>query len=127
LWERAAQRKLRRVRGIVKHEFAKKLRREQTDAERKLWFVLRDRQFGGFKFRRQQPIGPYVADFACFEAKLIIELDGDQHGSDQGMAYDQSRTSFLQKEGFRVLRFPNHEAERNLDEIMETISRALRD
>jgi very-short-patch-repair endonuclease len=106
----------------VKHEFARTLRREQTDVERKLWFVLRGRQFAGFKFRRQQPIGPYIADFVCFETKLIIELDGDQHGSDQGIAYDNARTRFLKKEGFRVLRFPNQEIHRYLDTVRDAIA-----
>jgi len=65
--------------GAVTHEFARKLRREQTEVERKLWHALRDRRFDGIKFRRQQPIGSYVADFVCFEAKLVIELDGSKH------------------------------------------------
>ena len=81
----------------MKHEFARKLRREQTDVERKLWFALRGRQFAGFKFRRQQPIGPYIADFVCFEARLVVELDGGQHGSDRGAVYDDKRTEFLKK------------------------------
>ena len=71
-----------RVRGPLKHDFARRLRRDQTDVERKLWFALRDRRLHGFKFRRQQPVGSYIVDFICFEAKLIIELDGGQHGFD---------------------------------------------
>jgi adenine-specific DNA-methyltransferase len=110
----------------VKHDFARKLRREQTEVERKLWFALRNRQFGGAKFRRQQPLGPYIADFICFEGRLIIELDGDQHGSDKGVVYDEARTAFLQKEGFQVLRFPNHEIISNFDNVLDAIDRALR-
>jgi very-short-patch-repair endonuclease len=110
----------------VKHDFAKKLRREQTEVERKLWSALRNRQFDGFKFRRQQPLGPYIADFVCFGAKLIIELDGDQHGSDKGIAYDRARTRFLQTEGFKVLRFPNHEINGSIDNVLDTIDRYLR-
>ncbi|HZQ40503.1 MAG TPA: endonuclease domain-containing protein [Rhizomicrobium sp.] len=110
----------------MKHDFARKPRREQTDVERKLWSALRDRQFDGFKFRRQQPIGPYIADFVCFKAKLIIELDGDQHGSDKVIAYDQARTRFLQTEGFRVLRCPNHEVNGSFDSVLDAIDRALR-
>jgi adenine-specific DNA-methyltransferase len=110
----------------VKHDFAKKLRREQTDVERKLWFALRNRQFDGFKFRRQQPVGPYIADFMCFEARLIIELDGDQHGSDKGIAYDQARNRFLKTEGYQVLRFPNHEINSSFDNVLDAIDRALR-
>jgi very-short-patch-repair endonuclease len=109
----------------MKHQFAKTLRRTQTDAERKLWFVLRGRQFAGFKFRRQQPIGPYIVDFVCFEARLVIELDGNQHGSDQGAAYDQTRTRFLEKEGFRVIRIPNHEIHRGFDTVRDAIAHHL--
>lgn len=82
--------------------------------------------FAGFKFRRQQPIGPYIADFVCFEARLVIELDGDQHGSEQGAAYDEARTRFLGKEGFHVLRFPNHEIHRGLDTVRDIIAHHLR-
>jgi very-short-patch-repair endonuclease len=110
----------------VKHEFARTLRRKQTNAERKLWLALRGRHFAGFKFRRQQPIGPYVVDFVCFDEKLIIELDGDQHGSDQVTAYDNARTRFLGNDGFRVIRFPNHEVHRNFDTVRDAIAHHLR-
>jgi len=110
----------------MKHEFARKLRREQTDVERKLWFALRSRQFAGFKFRRQQPIGPYIADFVCFEAGLVIELDGDQHGSDDSVAYDERRTLFLQKVGFDVIRFPNREVNNSLDNVLDAIAHHLK-
>ncbi len=109
----------------MKHAFARKLRREQTDAERKLWLALRGRRFHGFKFRRQQPIGPYIADFVSLEAQLIIELDGDQHGSDQGLAYDAARTARFERDGFRVIRFPNHEVSGNFDGVLEAIEMAL--
>ena len=110
---------------IVKHEFARKLRREQTVPERKLWQASRGRQFAGFKFRRQQPIGPYIVDFVCLEARLVIELDGDQHSSDQGIFQDRIRTEFLEQDGFQVVRFPNHQATTNFDGILETIERYL--
>jgi adenine-specific DNA-methyltransferase len=110
----------------LKHNFARKLRRAQTDVERKLWFELRNRHFDGFKFRRQQPIGPYIADFVRFEARLIIELDGGQHGLEDAVIYDEARTQFLQNEGFAVLRFPNHEINRNLDVVLEAILLVLR-
>jgi very-short-patch-repair endonuclease len=109
----------------VKHDLAKKLRREQTGVERKLWLTLRGRRFHNFKFRRQQPIGPYVADFVCFETSLIVELDGDQHGSSQGLAYDTTRTKRLAADGFRVLRFPNHELKSNFDGVLTAIAMAL--
>ena len=110
----------------MKHDFARKLRREQTDTERKLWSALRGRQFDGFKFRRQQPIGPYVVDFVCFEAKLVIELDGGQHGSDNGLAYDANRTQFLHRDGFAVIRFPNHEINNSFNSVLEAIARHLK-
>ena len=109
----------------MKHAFARHLRREQTDVERKLWYALRDRRFHGFKFRRQQPIGPYVVDFVCFEAKLVIELDGAQHGQSEIEAYDRARTERLAADGFRVLRVWNNEMIENFDGVLDTIAQAL--
>ncbi|HJT44168.1 MAG TPA: DUF559 domain-containing protein [Rhizomicrobium sp.] len=109
----------------MKHDLARKLRREQTGVERKLWLALRGRRFHKFKFRRQQPVGPYIADFVCFEAGLIVELDGDQHGSMQGQVYDAVRTERLAADGFRVLRFPNHELNKNFDGVLTGIAVAL--
>jgi very-short-patch-repair endonuclease len=109
----------------MKHDFSQRLRRDQTDVERKLWFALRGRRFHGFKFRRQQPIGPYIADFASFDAKLVIELDGDQHGSEKGLAYDAARTRRFERDCFRVLRFANHEVNGNFDGVLDSIERAL--
>src|SRR4051812_21019614 len=85
-----------------KLKFRRRLRLEQTDAERKMWSLLRSRQYERFKFRRQHSIGPYIADFVCLEKRLVIELDGSQH-ADQ-IAYDESRTVFLSSRGFRVIR-----------------------
>jgi adenine-specific DNA-methyltransferase len=110
----------------MKHDFARKLRREQTEVERKLWFALRGRRFHGFKFRRQQPIGPYIVDFVSFSAQLVVELDGDQHGSAQGLAHDAVRTRILEADGNRVIRFPNHELSTNFDGVLEAIARALK-
>ena len=110
----------------MKHDLAERLRRKQTDVERKLWVALRNRQFNGYKFRRQQPIGPYVVDFVCFESLLVIELDGSQHGLDEIIAYDQTRTRYLEKDGFQVLRFFNHELNANFDGVLETIERCVR-
>jgi very-short-patch-repair endonuclease len=93
-------------RQVFKRDLARHLRANPTDAERRLWFILRRRQLQ-LRFRRQQPIGPYVADFFCPAAKLIVELDGDQHGSDAGMAKDAVRTRWLKQQGFIVLRFSN--------------------
>lgn len=108
----------------MKHEFARRLRREQTRAERRLWHVLRNRRIGGHKFRRQHPVGPYVADFICFEKKLVIELDGAQHDIPENRAYDAVRTKFLEGQGFQVMRFWNHQLDDSLDSVVEAILRA---
>jgi adenine-specific DNA-methyltransferase len=110
----------------LKHDFAKKLRREQTDVERKLWLALRNRRFQGCKFRRQQPIGPYIVDFVCFESRLVVELDGSQHSSDEAVAYDQARTRHLEGDGFQVMRFFNHELNTNFDGVLEAIELRVR-
>ena len=86
---------------------ARELRRDQTDVERRLWGMLCNRQLGGYKFRRQVPIDRFFADFACVEAKLIVELDGGQHGERQD--YDAQRTEVLEARGWRVIRFWNHQ------------------
>ena len=99
---------------------AQELRRTMTDSERRLWHCLRHREFG-FRFRRQVPIGGYIADFACPAARIVIELDGGQHGSDEAEARDLIRTSEIQRCGFRVIRFWNHEVIEQLDEVIEKI------
>jgi very-short-patch-repair endonuclease len=108
-----------------KRAFARTLRAGATDAERKLWSLLRTRQLAGFRFRRQQPIGPYIADFFCPSARLIVELDGDQHGAAAAIMYDQDRTRFLQSRGYRVLRFSNGDVPKSSDLVLEAIRRAL--
>ncbi|HEX7026257.1 MAG TPA: endonuclease domain-containing protein [Gammaproteobacteria bacterium] len=89
-----------------------KPRKQQTDAERKLWSALRNRQIKNCKFRRQHKIANYIADFVCLEKQLVIELDGGQHL--QQTEYDEERTRFLQSHGFQVLRFWNHQILKNL-------------
>lgn len=98
---------------------ARRLRREQTDAEGKLWYLLRNRRLAGYKFKRQFPIGPFIADFACAELKLIIEADGGQHADRQ--SYDERRTRWLESEGWRVLRFWNNEVLENIEGVTETV------
>ncbi|HEY4908596.1 MAG TPA: DUF559 domain-containing protein [Methylomirabilota bacterium] len=115
-----------RVRGQVcerSSRYARRLRQSETAAERKLWFQLRNRQLGGLKFRRQHPIGPFVTDF-CTEAKLIIELDGGHHALERRS--DTERTSYLQSQGYRVLRFWNDEALHNTDAVLQRIAPGLR-
>jgi very-short-patch-repair endonuclease len=94
-----------------------------TDAERKVWYALRDRRFVQFKFRRQVPVGPYVADFACFEARLVIELDGGQHA---GSYHDKRRDRWFATNGFRVLRFWNNEVLSNIEGVMTVLAQALK-
>jgi very-short-patch-repair endonuclease len=102
---------------------ARRLRTEPTDAERTLWQHLRCRQLNGCRFRRQVPIGRYISDFVCFEKRLIIELDGGQHATQ--MDYDNSRTEWLSSQGFHVMRFWNNDVLRNMDAVLNEISRKV--
>ncbi len=97
---------------------AAQLRRNQTDVERRLWFALRDRRLANAKFRRQVPIGPYIVDFLCSEAHLIIELDGGQHGGPQ----DLIRQQWLEAQGYVVKRFWNNEVTFDLPTILACIA-----
>lgn len=104
-------------------ERARRLRRDATPAEKKLWSVLRGSGLGGFKFRRQQRIGPFIADFACQSARLVIEIDGDSHASQ--IDYDARRTEFLKREGYRVLRFANGDVMENLEGLCWAVESVL--
>ncbi len=104
--------------GGVKAQ-ARFLRTNLTDAERVLWGCLRLHQMGGFKFRRQAPIGPYIVDFVCFEAKLVIEVDGGQHLRRKN--YDSRRTDWLRGQGFEVLRFWDHEVLKSIEDVKNRI------
>jgi very-short-patch-repair endonuclease len=112
--------------SVLKTKFAaraaKTLRANSTDAERKLWSRLRDRRLLGFRFVRQQPIGPFIADFACREADLVIELDGSQHAEDDAVQYDARRTAILAEHGYQVLRFWNTDALLHTDGVLELIA-----
>jgi very-short-patch-repair endonuclease len=101
---------------------ARDLRQRRTEAERKIWERLRDRRLFGFKFVRQEQIGPFFADFACREANLVIELDGSQHA---GSAYDERRTEVIEEHGYRVIRFWNSDALRNTDNVLQLIADQL--
>ena len=103
--------------------FARRLRASLTEAENRLWYYLRDRRFRSAKFRRQVPIGPYVADFVCIAARLVVEVDGGQHS--ERAAYDTARTRFLEARGYRVMRFWNNDVMENIDGVMEVIAAAL--
>lgn len=103
---------------------ARSLRKDMTDAERRIWFALRDRRFSNWKFRRQVPFDQYILDFVCFDAKLVIEVDGGQH--DERADYDARRSAHLENSGFRVLRFWNNEVLQNLDGVLTMIDLNLR-
>jgi urease accessory protein len=101
----------------------RQLRREPTEAEKRLWSILRDRQLEGAHFRRQHPIPPYVAEFACVDAKLIVEVDGGQH---MDRDHDAQRTTYLQRHGWRVLRLPSNDVLGDTDGVGQQIAEALR-
>jgi very-short-patch-repair endonuclease len=102
---------------------ARRLRRDSTDAERKLWALLRGRRLIGCKFRRQYPIGSYVADFACFAHRLVVELDGGQHATQEKR--DAARTRAIERRGFRVIRFWNNDVLRNPEGVLTMVLEAL--
>lgn len=104
-------------------EKLKQLRIEMTPEESRLWYLLRDCRFFGYTFRRQMPIGTYIVDFACFKARLIVELDGGQHQDD--VAYDQRRSAFLNDNGWKVIRFWNNEFRSNEEGVLNVILERL--
>src|SRR5579871_1490292 len=108
--------------GLERDE-ARRLRSNQSDAEYALSTELRGHKFHGLKFRRQHPIGPYIVDFCCINKRLIIELDGSQHL--ESTEYDERRTTFLNRQGFRVVRFWNHEALLGMENVLEKIRQLI--
>ncbi|MDP2240493.1 MAG: endonuclease domain-containing protein [Burkholderiales bacterium] len=100
-------------------EKAKVLRSNQTEAEQRLWYHLRAHRFMGLKFKRQKPVGRYIADFVCLERRLIIELDGGQHA--EQVAYDRHRDAWLRSQGYTVLRFWNNDVMQQLEGVLEQI------
>jgi very-short-patch-repair endonuclease len=109
------------------YEHARVLRHQQTEAEEKLWAILRNRQLNGKKFRRQHALGKYVVDFYCHECKLAIELDGSHHNTPDVMEQDQSRTAFLQEYRIRVLRFANEAMDQHPDDVVKQIKAVLQE
>jgi primosomal protein N' (replication factor Y) len=99
------------------------LRAGMTDAEQLLWQGLRNRQLHGARFRRQHPVGPFVADFACVEARLVVEVDGGQHA--ENAAADSARTAYLRLRGWQVLRYWNHDVLQHRDVVLEDIARNI--
>jgi very-short-patch-repair endonuclease len=100
---------------------ARSLRRDATNAERHLWQGLRRKQVAGSRFRRQVVLGGFIAEFASFDARLVVEVDGATHSTNEEMAYDAARSEALAAQGFAVLRFTNEDVYRNLDGVLETI------
>jgi very-short-patch-repair endonuclease len=110
------------MRDAAKRDRARELRRDMTLAERKLWQVLKGRGLDGHRFRRQHPLGPYIADFACLEAGVVIEVDGGQHHDSE---QDGHRDRYMQSIGFKVLRFWNNDVLANLEGTCAVIGQAL--
>ena len=113
-----------RVPVVATPDNARALRRAMTDAERKLWRALRARQFESAKFRRQVPVGSYVADFLCYRARLVIEVDGGQHA---GSVRDKARDRWFERNRFRVLRFWNNDVLENIEGVLTAILQAIED
>ena len=110
---------------IVETRRARELRRDAPAAERIIWRRLRNRQLGGWKFTRQEPIGPYFVDFVCREKRLVVEVDGATHSTAEELASDSRRTAVLDTEGYRVIRFTNQQVYENVEAALEEILRVL--
>ena len=102
------------------------LRKNMTPQERKLWNILKNRQFYGYRFRRQFPIGKYIVDFVCREKKIIIELDGGQHNDPTEIQYDIDRTKFMATEGYSVVRFWNNDIDKNLVGVYKELQKIFK-
>ena len=106
---------------------ARALRRDATSAESRLWAELRNRQLNGFKFVRQEPIGPFVVDFVCRDRRVIVEVDGATHSTDDEKKRDSTRTAFLERTGYRVVRVQNDDVYHAMEGVLLTITGALQD
>ena len=100
-----------------KYDIARKLRKNLTEEERKLWNLLRNRKFLNLKFKRQYPIYNYIVDFCCEEKKIVIEIDGGQHNEPENIEYDKKRTKIINSEGYKVIRFWNNEINENIEGV----------
>jgi len=123
--ERVRVRGARRTRTAEARDFSRRLRKNSTDAEKRLWRLLRHRRFNDFKFRRQYPCGIYFLDFFCVEARLSVELDGGGHGFPGQRQHDEERERFLAAQGIKTLRFWNHQLRGELEAIRFEIWHAL--
>ena len=100
---------------------ARDLRSNMTIQEQKLWQIIRNRQFGGYRFLRQYVISSYIVDFVCREKKIIIEIDGGHHNEDLELEYDKKRTIFLENKGYKVIRFWNNDIDNNIDGVFQKL------
>ncbi|WP_332701009.1 endonuclease domain-containing protein [Devosia sp.] len=105
---------------------ARKLRLEQTPAERRFWTIIESYRTDGWHFRRQAPIGPYIVDFACKQARLVFAIDGDSHYSDAGIAVDTGRAAYLKGRGYQVIRFTNLDVMTNPEGVWYEVGVALK-
>jgi very-short-patch-repair endonuclease len=123
----AANGEIATMRGLclLQTRRARELRRLAPAAERVLWSRLKNRGVQGVKFVRSEPIGPYYADFACRSAKLIVEIDGATHSTEEEVASDRRRTAFLEALGYRVIRFANEQVYENVGAVVDEIARVL--
>jgi very-short-patch-repair endonuclease len=115
-----------RVGVVVANTNARALRKRLTPQEVKLWVKLRELKPLGFHFRRQAPIGRYIVDFASFASRIVVEIDGGQHGMSKGLRSDRERDAFLRSQGFNVLRYWNSDVDDNIDGVIESILSALK-
>ena len=104
---------------------ARDLRKNMTPQERKLWNIIRNKHFYGYRFRRQFPIERYIVDFICREKRVIIELDGGQHNQPEDVQYDNERTAFLTSEGYQVVRFWNNDIDKNLQGVYKKLQEII--
>ncbi|CAN5690005.1 hypothetical protein BH11PSE6_BH11PSE6_08080 [soil metagenome] len=117
---------MKRPPGKEALERQRQLRREATEPEKRLWKHLRGRQVAGLKFRQQVWLGPYIVDFFCAEARLVIELDGETHVGPEAEAYDERRTALIEAEGYRLRRFWNNDVMQNIEGVVAVIEEAAR-
>jgi len=106
-------------------ELARKLRKNMTTQERKMWELLRNKRYKNLQFKRQEPIGGYIVDFVCHNKNLIIEIDGGQHNEISIIEYDKIRTQYLESKGYTVLRFWNNDIDNNIEGVFERIEKYI--
>lgn len=104
---------------------ARTLRQKATPQEQKVWKILRCKRYFHLHWKRQQSLGPYVVDFYCHEKKLIIEVDGGQHGTDEGIAHDSERTTYLNQLGYTVIRFWNEDVDKHMNDVLTVLQNCL--